>query len=561
MKQWLNRLPAMNWIRAYQRPWLRLDLLAGMTVAMMLIPQAMSYAVLAGLPPYLGLYASVLPLLIYALFGSSRHLAVGPVAMVALLVVSGVSLLAEPGSAAYIELVILLALMVGVIQLLMGVLRLGFLTNFMSHPVISGFTSAAALIIAFSQLAALTGLSLPRTDNIFQLLWLAAWQLGDVHLLTLSLSLVAVTVLLLMKRWLPKVPAAMVLVAGSTLVVWLWQWQELGVRVVGTVPAGLPSFALPSVQWTDVQALLPIALTISFIAFMESIAVAKKIAAEQGYPIRANQELIGLGLANIAASFFRGMPVTGGFSRTAVNTSAGAKTPLAAVVTALLVALALLWLTPLFYYIPMATLAAVIVVAVVNLFDWQEVAHLWQVKREDLAIWGLSFVATLALGVKMGILLAIFGSMLWLVIKTTRPHYAVLGRLPGTDVWRNLRRYPLAQPVPGWLVLRFDAQFYYGNVTFFQEVVEQQVAADPRVHTLLLDASSMNQLDSSADTALHEMAKSLQTRGLDLRFVAVKGPVMDVMHRSGLVALLGDDHFHLTMAEAVAVLNPPIRGN
>ncbi len=551
MKSVFARLPALSWLQAYQRPWLTADLLAGITVAMMLIPQAMSYAMLAGVPPYMGLYASVLPLIIYALFGTSRHLAVGPVAMVALLVASGVAVLAEPGSPEYIELVITLALMIGVIQLLMGVFRLGFLTNFMSHPVISGFTSAAALIIGFSQLAALTGLVLPRTENIFLLSWLTLTNAANVHLLTFTLGLSGVMFLLAMKKWLPKLPAAMLLMIISTLLVWLGQWQLQGVRVVGQVPAGLPDFALPSLAWGNVQALLPMALTISFIAFMESIAVAKKIANEQGYAIKANQELVGLGLANVAASVFRGMPVTGGFSRTALNTSAGAKTPLAAMITALVVGLSLLTLTPLFFYIPMASLAAVIMVAVINLFDWHEVKHLWQVKREDLALWGLSFAATLVLGVKLGILLAIVGSMLWFVIKTTRPHYAVLGQLPGTDLWRNQARYPEAQSLPGLLALRFDAQFYYGNVSFFQEVVAEQLAKGQGWRWVLLDASSINQLDSSADSALHDMVKSLRKQGIELHFAAVKGPVLDVMHRSGFIERLGEDHFHPSMGAAL----------
>lgn len=562
MYRLLQRLPAWQWAHNYQPRWLRGDMIAGLTVAMMLIPQAMSYAMLAGLPAYVGLYASVVPLLVYALFGTSRQLAVGPVAMVALLVASGVGALAEPGSQQYISLAITLALMVGVIQLLMGVFGLGFLTNFMSHPVISGFTSAAAVIIGFSQLGALTGLSLPRSENVFLLLQQLFVQAEQIHGLTLAIGLSSILLLIGLKKWQPLLPGAMLVVVLSTLASWAFNLSDQGVKVVGLVPAGLPMLAMPELGKPQLLSLLPIALTIAFIGFLESIAVAKKIAREKRYPIAANQELIGLGLANIFGSFFKAMPVTGGFSRTAVNNSAGANTPLAAVITALIVALALLLLTPLFYHIPTVALAAVIVVAVANLIDAQEVRHLWQVKREDLALLGLSFTATLVLGVKLGILAAMLASMLWFIIKTTRPHYALLGQVPGSSAWRNLERHPQALPVPGVLAIRFDAQFYYGNVSFLQDILakEQAKLVQP-LRVLVLDASSINQLDSSADTALHELLRSYQEQGIELYLANVKGPVMDVLKRSGFATKLGADHFFLTINQAMEQAKHTLNSN
>lgn len=546
-------VPAVDWLQHYQRRDLRGDLIAGITVAMMLIPQAMSYALLAGLPPYIGLYASVLPLVVYAVFGTSRQLAVGPVAMVALLVSSGVGTMADIGSERYIALAILLSLMVGAIQFGMGAFRLGFLTNFMSHPVISGFTSAAALIIGFSQLKHLVGLPLPRTENIVETLWQTFSQLADINPATFAIGVGGIVLLLVLKRISPLMPGAMIAVVASTLVVWLFDLNtRAGVSVVGSVPAGFPEFSVPAISFTDMKGLLPIALTISIVGFLESIAVAKKIASQKHYDIDANKELIGLGLANLAGAFFKAMPVTGGFSRTAVNNNAGANTGLAAIVTAVLIAIALLFLTPLFYYIPKAILGSVIMVAVFGLIDIQEVKHLWKVKKDDLALLVFTFLATLTLGVETGIFLSVGLSMLWFVIKTTRPHYAVLGRLPGTDEYRNVKRHNEATTEDHVLAIRFDAQFYYGNVSFLKETIKRaETDLKTPLKAVVLDACSINQLDSSADTALHELLRDYRMRGIDLFLANVKGPVMDVMQRSGFTGALGEDHFFLTVREAM----------
>lgn len=546
-------LPALDWMAHYQRKDLRGDLIAGITVAMMLIPQAMSYAMLAGLPPYIGLYASVLPLLAYALFGTSRQLAVGPAAMVALLVASGIGALADVGSERYIMLAILLSLMVGIIQFAMGALRLGYITNFLSHPVISGFTSAAALIIGFSQLQHLVGLPLPRTENIAETLWLTLSQLNQVNPVTLAIGLGGIVLLLVLKRIDTLLPGAMIAVVLSTLAVWLFDLNnQAGVSIVGTVPSGFPEFAAPRFTLADLPDLLPIAFTISIIGFMESIAVAQKIATQKRYEIDANKELIGLGLANLVGAFFKAMPVAGGFGRTAVNANAGANTGLASIITAVLIGIALLVLTPLLYFIPHAILASVIMVAVVSLIDIHEVKHLWRVKRDDLGLLAITFFATLVLGVKIGIFLAVALSMLWFVIKTTRPHYAVLGKLPDTNVYRNIKRHPEAAVTNNVLAIRFDAQFYYGNVSFLKDTLRQaEKQMNTPVKAVVLDASSINQLDSSADTALHQLLQDYRMRGVDLFFANVKGPVWDVMRRSGFIDELGEDHFQMTTHEAV----------
>lgn len=546
-------IPILHWLPNYRKSDLSGDLIAGLTVAMMLIPQAMSYAMLAGLPAHIGLYASVLPLVVYAFFGTSRQLAVGPVAMVALLVASGVGALAEVGTNEYIALAILLAFLVGAIQLAMGVLRLGFLTNFMSHPVISGFTSAAALIIGFSQLKHLVGLDLPRTENIAITIWQTLSQVGNMNLAALAIGSSGIVALIVIKRINPLLPGAMIAVIVSTLAVWLFELNtRFGLSIVGDVPSGFPAFAAPDISYNAIFELLPIATTIAFIGFIESIAVAKKIAAKKRYEIDANKELVGLGLANLVGAFFKAMPVTGGFSRTAINNNAGANTGLASIFTAIIVGIALLFFTPLFYYIPNAILASVIVVAVFGLIDIDEVKHLWQVKHDDLAMLALAFLATLILGVKIGILLAVVASMVWFVIKTTRPHYAILGRLPSSNVYKNVERHPDAKLEDHILTIRFDAQFYYGNVSFLKETL---IIAESKMLTplkaVVLDTSAINQLDSTAETALQEILTDYRNRGVDLYIAHLKGPVEDVMIRSGLYEAIGQDNICITTDLAV----------
>ena len=549
-----RRLPVASWVLGPRREDLRGDITAGLTTAVMLIPQGMAYAMLAGLPPIVGLYASTIPLVVYALLGSSRQLAVGPVAMVSLLVATGVGALAEPGTETYLGLAVLLAGMVGVLQLVMGLVRAGFLVNFLSHPVISGFTSAAALVIGMSQLGQLLGIPLDR-GPVHEILVQAVSRIGETQPLTLAIGAGSVLALLALRRFAPRVPAALVVVVAGTLAVWGLGLHEHGVAIVGAVPAGLPSPSLPPVSSQALVGLLPTAVTIALVGFMESISVAKSIATRKGYEIDADQELRGLGLANLAGSFFGAYPVTGGFSRTAVNAAAGARTGMASLVTAAVVGLTLVLLTPAFYFLPKAVLAAIIMVAVFGLIDLREVRHLWHVERSELGLLLLTFVATLALGVEEGIALGVGASLVWHVVRTTRPHTAVLGRLPGTDVFRNVRRYPEAVPEPGVLVLRIDAQLFFGNVTFLKDTLRNLVdAADDAgepVHTIVIEAASINRLDSSADAALHELHQWLTGRGIALRVAGLKGPVRDMMQRTNLWSRVGEACIHFTVAEAV----------
>ncbi|HJK94770.1 MAG TPA: solute carrier family 26 protein [Polyangiaceae bacterium LLY-WYZ-15_(1-7)] len=545
-------LPFLEWIPNYDRKNLGGDVSAGLTTAVMLIPQAMAYAMLAGLPPIVGLYASLVPLAIYSLLGTSRELAVGPVAMVSLLVAQGVAPLAETGTEAFVMYAVLLAGMVGLMQLLMGVFRLGFLVNFLSHPVISGFTSAAALIIGFSQLKHLLGIDLERSKNIFVILQNAVGAMSEWHVATIVIAVASIALLMGLKKWKPVFPRALAVVVLGSLAVFALGLEEAGVRIVRDVPAGLPSPSLPTMDLEAIQSLLPIAVTISLVSFMESISVAKAFARKNRYDVDPSQELVALGAANLGGTLFGAYPVTGGFSRTAVNAQAGAKSGLAGLITAAVIGLTLLFLTPLFYFLPKAVLAAIIMTAVFGLVDIAEMKHLWKVKKSDLALLVLTFVATLGLGIEEGILVGVGASLVTFVVRTTRPHVAVLGRLPGTEEYRNVERFPEAETTPGVLAVRVDAQFYFGNVTFLKDMLKsEELAMDAPLRAVVLDASGMNQLDSSAEAALEELHEAYEERGIRMVLAGIKGPVRDVLKRSGLWERLGEEGRALRVHDAM----------
>ncbi len=461
-------------------------------------------------------------------------------------------MLANGSVETYIAYAVLLALLVGVIQLVMGVARFGFLVTFLSHPVISGFTSAAALIIGFSQLKHLLGLDIPRSHHVHEILFNAAANWTQANPATLIIGAGSIVMLLLIKRWKPVFPGALVVVMAGTLAVWLLGLDASGVKIVGDVPAGLPAPQLPMFDAAAIGSLLPTAIAISMIGFMESISVAKAFARRNKYSVSPDQELISLGMANIVGSFFKAYPVTGGFSRTAVNGQAGANTQLSSIITAVVIALVLLFLTPLFYYLPRAVLAAIIMTAVFGLVDVHEARHLFHVKKSDFAALMVTFFATLTLGIEQGILIGVMVSLLWFVVRTTRPHVAVLGRLPGTRTYRNIANYPDAERDNGILVLRVDAQFYFGNADYLKDIVNEHIEeAGDAVQSVVIEAASVNQLDASADTLLREIAGDLKERGISLYFANVKQPVMSVMEKSGFDRLLGVNHFFMELDEAV----------
>ena len=552
----LQRLiPLLGQLTTYTRDSLQQDLVAGLTVGIMLIPQGMAYALIAGMPPIYGLYASLVPIVMYALFGTSRQLSVAPVAMMSLLTAAGVGPLAGDDIERFITLALLLALMVGIIQFAMGLSRFGFLTNFLSHPILAGFTSAAALIIGLSQLKHLLGIDIARSHYVHEILLQAAQQIGEAHGVTLLIGVLGIALLLGLKRWKTSFPGALVVVALSTLAVWWGALADTGVQIVGAVPNGLPGFLLPALTWSDLEALFPTALAISLVGFMESIAVAKVYATKNNYEIDANQELIGLGLANILGSLFQSFPTTGGFSRTAVNAQAGAQTQVSALITAGIIALTLLFLTPLFYYLPKAVLAAIVMVAVFGLIDWKEARYLWRVDRKDFGLMLLTFAATLSLGIEQGILVGVIVSLIVVVHQSSKPHTAIEGRLPGTETYRNIARNPEAQTEEGIIIFRMDASLYFANSTHFKEKLRKIVDDTASLHTVILNFFPVNRIDSSATHTLYNLIHDLQSNNIRVCFSGVKGPVSDVMHKADLVEFIGKDNFFLEVNDAVQHVN------
>lgn len=546
-------LPIVEWSRNYDRGDLRPDLAAGVTIAAMLVPQAMAYALLAGLPPQVGLYASTVPVLAYAIFGTSRQLAVGPVAIVSLLTASALGQVVEEGSSGYLAVAALLALMVGAVHLVLGIARLGALVNLLSHAVLVGFTAAAAIIIGFSQVKHLLGISVERKTHFYETVSEVLRNLGGTHGLTLVVGLASFALLVGIKRLTPKVPGALVVVVASILAVEFFDLSSRGVQVVGDIPGALPTFGLPARSWGLIGDLAVTALVITIVGFMESVAVAKVYARRYRYTLDANQELVGLGAANVASGLFGGYPVTGGFSRTAVNDAAGARTPLASIVTALLVLVTIAFLTPLLSSLPNAALGAIIVSAVIGLIDIDEMRHIAAVKRSDLISLGVAFFATLALGIEIGIGIAVVTSMLVVFARMSAPHRAELGQVAGTTTFRNVERFPEVDTFPGIRIVRIDAALSFVNaVNIKAYLLGVADELDSGESAIVLDASGINDIDATGADMLHELLVEMQERRVTMHLADVKGPARDVLRRAGLW-----DEFanciHPSTHEAVAV--------
>ena len=556
MSQGVPALPIFGWLRDYQRADLGPDLVAGLTTAVMLVPQAMGYALLAGLPPIHGLYAAVAPLILYAVLGTSRHLAVGPVAMDSILVAGAVGAIATIGTENYVLIAAALGMMVGGIQAGLGFLRAGFLVNFLSRPVVAGFTAAAALIIAASQLGHLLGVELPRTHHVHRVVWEAIQHASDCSWPTLTIGVLSIAALVLCKKRWPRFPAALFVVVTTTVAVWALGLSTRGVSIVGEVPAGLPGFSLPSVDSEVLTQLIPAAATIALVSFMEAISVGRVFAQAHRYEISPNRELIALGFANMTGGATGGYPIAGGFSRSAVNVRAGARTQLAALVTCAVVIITLLAFTRAFFYLPKAALSAIIVAAVAGLIDIRGAAEVFRVKRADFYLLVLTFFATLSLGIQWGILVGVAASVLLFLVRTTRPYFAILGRIPASQTYVNVARHPHAETLPGIILVRVDAQFYFGNVSFLKETVRTLVRdSEAPVRYFVLEAAGVNDLDSAAAATLAELDEELAAQGVRLVLTRIKGPVRDVLHRSGLLEKLASEgRVYLSTHRAIEVL-------
>lgn len=559
--------PILDWGRHYDWQMLTSDLVAAVIVTIMLIPQSLAYALLAGLPPEVGLYASVLPLVAYAVFGTSSALAVGPVAVVSLMTAAAVGRLAAEGSADYASAAILLALLSGGMLTVMGLFRLGFIANFLSHPVISGFITASGIIIATSQVGGLLGI---KTEGhaLPQLLMSITENIGTVNWNTVAVGAVALALLswirLDLRNWLnrfgvPKGVATIVVRAGPVFVVFLTMaWSAMldlggkGVALVGQVPQGLPMLSLPSFNLDTAQALLLPALIISVVGFVESISVAQTLAAKRRERIDPNQELIGLGASNLAAGIGGGYPVTGGFARSVVNFDAGAATPAAGAFTAIGIAGATLLLTPFLAILPKATLAATIVLAVLTLVDFSILKRAWDYSKADFAAVAITLVGTLLLGVEAGISLGVGVSILIFLYRSSQPHTAVVGQVPGTEHYRNVKRHKV-ETVPGTLSIRVDESLYFANARYLEDLVTAQVTANPGLTDVVLMCSAVNAIDMSALESLEAIHQRLSDLGVRLHLSEVKGPVMDRLAGTGFLAHLSGQ-IHLSQHQAMLAI-------
>ncbi len=526
-------VPAYGWLRNYKRSDLRGDMLSALIITALLVPQGMAYALLAGLPARYGLYASTVPAIVYALFGTSRHMPVGPPALMALLTFTSVSALAEPGTPEYISLALLLALMVGVLQLGIGLLRMGFITNFISHPVLSGFIFASAIVIILSQVGNLLGIPAPENHSTLGTA-VGVWRgVGEANPATLALGLGSIAAMVVLARTLPRVPGPLVVVAASAFIVYLFGLHEAGVGIVGEVPQGLPGFTIPTLDLGVAGALLTSAIVVAFVGFVESISVAKAIAAKEKYKIDSSQELKALGLANASAAFFSGFPVAGSFSRTAVQYESGGRTQLASIFTALLILATLLFLTPLFYYLPNASLAAVIIVVVLKLIDFKEVRRAFRIRRADGYTLLLTFVLTLALGVEEGILIGAGFSLVAFLRRTAYPHIAELGYVEEKDAFLGLESYPDGKAHPEALIVRVDARLYFANSPFLEEWLIKEVADRADIRWIFIDCRGVNGIDVTAIEGLEDLMSSYRSRGIEMVFTHMKLPVRERLERAG----------------------------
>ena len=550
-------LPILVWGRTYNRSTLSNDLLAAVIVTIMLTPQSLAYALLAGLPPQMGLYASMLPIILYAIFGTSRALAVGPVAVISLLTAAAIGRIAVPGSAEYILAAITLAFLSGLILLALGLFRLGFLANFLSHPVIAGFITATGIIIAASQLKHIFGIA-AHGHTLPDLVGSLVHNLSQANVITTLIGVLTIGFLLWTRNGLLSLLIGLGVarrIAGviaktgpvtaiitTTLIVWWLDLNALGVQVVGDIPRGLPPLTLPSFSIDMWGTIIGAAILISVIGFVESVSVAHTLAAKKRQRIDPDQELIGLGAANLAASFTGGFPVTGGFSRSIVNYDAGSNTPASGAYTAIGLAGVSLFLTPLIYNLPKATLAATIIVAVLSLVNFSVLKKSWYYSKADFAAVSATMCITLLMGVELGITAGVSISILIHLYRTSRPHMAVVGQVPKTEHYRNVLRHDVLTS-PAILTIRVDESLYFANARFLEDRIYQEVAKQPELQHVVLMCSAVNIIDMSALESLEAINERLKATGVTFHFSEVKGPVMDRLNKTGFLDILSGEAF------------------
>jgi len=546
-------IPILEWLPNYNKSLFKDDLVAGIIVGIILIPQGIAYALIAGLPPIYGLYCALAPQVMYAIFGSSRQVAIGPVAMDSLIVATGVSTLALAGSDSYISIAILLALLVGLIQFFMGVFRLGFVVNFLSKPVITGFTSAIALIIGLNQFGNLFGVDFTQSDQIQHLIKNIWEQLANYSSHTTLIGCFSIVLIIIFRKINKKIPNALIVVILGILVIKYFGKSLGDVSIIRDIPSGLPSFGVPNFDIDQIRELLPIALTLVMVGYLETISIGKSLEAKQEeYRIRPNQELIALGLSNLVGSLFQAYPISSSFSRSAVNQESGGKTGMAALISVVMVLLTVLFFTPLFYHLPKTVLAAIIIVAVFGLINIKEALYLLKVNHLDFWLMLSTFIGTLLLGIEFGIIVGVGLSLIVLIFRTSRPYVAELGKVPNSNFYKNKDRFEEVIIDSAILIFRFDAQLFYANSTYFRDKLDTMVyKKGTTLKLIVLDAESINRVDSTGIEMLKESIKYYQKKDISFFLAGVKGPVRDDLFRSEILSIININHFFMRVNDAV----------
>ncbi len=546
-------IPLLSRLKSYERKSFLTDLNAGILVGVLLIPQGMAYAFLAGVPPIYGLYTALVPLLIYALFGTSHQLSIGPVAVSAILIVHGVSEIAEPQTEVYIALVIVVGLLVGLFQFVLGLLRAGLLVNFISHPVIAGFTSAAGIIIILNQLKDILGIDIPRFHFTHETIYYTGQHYDEYHYPTIFLFIAGIVLMSVLKKIHRRIPFALIAVIGSILAVYFLQLDASGVRITGEIQQGLPSFQLPDMKLVELRTLFTVVLTVSIIGIVESVSIAKYME-DSAHPIKNNQEFMALGLAKIFGAFFQAIPSSGSFSRSAVNHEAGATSQVSSLVTVGLILMTLLFMTPIFYYLPKAILAAIITMSVYKLIDVKEFFHLWKCHKGDFATMLFTFLVTVIIGIEEGILIGIILSLFLVLYKSSKPTISILGKVPGTTYFRNIDIHESAIRSEGKLIIRLENQLYFANASFFKDTVQRLVNENEGlIQEILLDAKSIHEIDSSGTKALSEVIDYLKENGITLKVCGAMYALRERLTSSGLDIEIGAENMYAFLNDAMEI--------
>ncbi|WP_077406648.1 SulP family inorganic anion transporter [Cellulophaga omnivescoria] len=555
-----NFFPILTWLKTYKKGDFIKDLLAGFTVGIILIPQGMAYAMIAGLPPVYGLYAALFPTLMYVFLGTSRQLAVGPVAMDSLLVAAGLGALSLTTTEDYIAMAIVLAFLVGATQFLLGLFRMGFLVNFMSKPVISGFTSGAAIIIMFSQLKHLLGANIEGSSKFVTLIKNVFAKVAETNMYDFAIGMVGILIIVVVKKINKKIPSILFVVVLGILAVYFLKLEQYGVKIVGAIPDGLPSFGVPNINIKNILDIWPIAITLALVGYLEAISIGKALEEKTGEEtINPNQELIAIGSANMVGSFFKSFPVTASFSRSAINYEAGAKTNLASLFSVIMVVVVLLFLTPLFFYLPKAVLASIIMVSVFGLIDVAYPKELWKHRKDEFLVLLATFICTVFIGIKEGILVGVLFSLLLMVYRTSKPHFAVLGNVEGTDYYKNVSRFGTEVITrEDLLIVRFDAQLYFGNAGYFKTELYKHIhKKGAALKGVILNAEAINYIDSSAAQMLEKVIKEIHEKNIQFYVAGAIGPARDIIFTSGIITELHREFLFVKTSEAVTYFDEP----